>query len=339
MSAPERPHGSDYLTRLANRAAGQRAELTPRLPSVFEPRGKLAFSANAGEEANFDEENPPQQKDNSKSALTNPLSETAPRGELPEDGERESSRTPSQTLASSAQAADQLDDSRRQGLPIASARTRSPLAPAPSAAILAPGDAGAEPVSRSRDELSVRENLSDLLRSASAPNRAMPASIAELRLAADTNPAQTNDQFGAMPAAKSALAAVANVQSHSNMPLPPDFQMASAGQETDNNSAGSQQRPDRASRLVTSSPGALRAPVNLRLPACAAPRDSIQRNRREAAEAAVPMINEPVINVSIGRVEVRATHATLTEQRAAPAKPQNPPVSLDDYLKQRGGAR
>lgn len=48
----------------------------------------------------------------------------------------------------------------------------------------------------------------------------------------------------------------------------------------------------------------------------------------EAVEAA------PVINVTIGRVEVRATHAP-----AAPRQPSGsaPPMSLDDYLRRRAG--
>lgn len=45
----------------------------------------------------------------------------------------------------------------------------------------------------------------------------------------------------------------------------------------------------------------------------------------------------PVINVTIGRVEVRAVPASSGGPRAEPSKPK--PLSLDDYLKQRRGNR
>ena len=45
----------------------------------------------------------------------------------------------------------------------------------------------------------------------------------------------------------------------------------------------------------------------------------------------------PVINVTIGRVEVRAVSASAGKPRIEPARPK--PLSLDAYLKQRGGDR
>lgn len=45
----------------------------------------------------------------------------------------------------------------------------------------------------------------------------------------------------------------------------------------------------------------------------------------------------PVINVTIGRVEVRAVQAPAAKPRIDPSKPKA--LSLDDYLKQRGGNR
>lgn len=52
-----------------------------------------------------------------------------------------------------------------------------------------------------------------------------------------------------------------------------------------------------------------------------------------------PMAEQPapVINVTIGRVEVRAVQAPAGKPRIDPSKPK--PLSLDDYLKQRGGNR
>lgn len=45
----------------------------------------------------------------------------------------------------------------------------------------------------------------------------------------------------------------------------------------------------------------------------------------------------PVINVTIGRVEVRAVQPPAGKPRSEPSRPK--PLSLDDYLKQRGGNR
>ncbi|OYY68093.1 MAG: hypothetical protein B7Y47_14420 [Sphingomonas sp. 28-63-12] len=61
-----------------------------------------------------------------------------------------------------------------------------------------------------------------------------------------------------------------------------------------------------------------------------------QRHRRGAAPLQPPT---PVINITIGRVDVRAQIAA-TPVVAQPAPPQNQgPQSLDDYLRKRGGAR
>ncbi|RYE87732.1 MAG: hypothetical protein EOP19_03460 [Hyphomicrobiales bacterium] len=46
---------------------------------------------------------------------------------------------------------------------------------------------------------------------------------------------------------------------------------------------------------------------------------------------------EPVVNVTIGRIEVRAVPAQPGPTRQRPQGPK--PMSLDDYLKQRGGGR
>lgn len=51
-----------------------------------------------------------------------------------------------------------------------------------------------------------------------------------------------------------------------------------------------------------------------------------------------PDTSGPVIKVSIGRVDVRAEMAPQPPQRQAPA-PRKPPLSLDEYLKQRSGGR
>jgi hypothetical protein len=56
------------------------------------------------------------------------------------------------------------------------------------------------------------------------------------------------------------------------------------------------------------------------------------------ADAATPS-PEPVVNVTIGRVEVRAVQAPLTTSRQRTEPHGAKPMSLADYLKQRGGGR
>lgn len=61
------------------------------------------------------------------------------------------------------------------------------------------------------------------------------------------------------------------------------------------------------------------------------------RSEREPARIEpMPPVTEPVVNVTIGRVEIRAV-APPPRTRQSPQTPK--PLSLDDYLKQRGGGR
>lgn len=58
------------------------------------------------------------------------------------------------------------------------------------------------------------------------------------------------------------------------------------------------------------------------------------RPRPTAAASRTPAMSEPVVHVSIGRLEVRAAPATTTPTRR---RDEPRPASLDDYLRQRGG--
>lgn len=81
-----------------------------------------------------------------------------------------------------------------------------------------------------------------------------------------------------------------------------------------------------AAPVFVSSPGANRAPASAR---------AAGRARMAAAVDPQHRAGEPVIHVSIGRLEVRAAPAAaLPSQRRAEARPS----SLDDYLRQRGKA-
>jgi hypothetical protein len=55
-----------------------------------------------------------------------------------------------------------------------------------------------------------------------------------------------------------------------------------------------------------------------------------------ATQASNANPSEPVVHVTIGRVEIRAVPAPPAPKRAAPTKPA---LSLSDYLQRRGGGR
>jgi hypothetical protein len=97
------------------------------------------------------------------------------------------------------------------------------------------------------------------------------------------------------------------------------------------------------SRIEAASPpgGSLLPPPT---PVFAAPRSAPARDRSDhaatirprpaAAANRTPATSEPVVHVSIGRLEVRAAPAAATPPRRR-VEPR--PASLDDYLRQRGG--
>ena len=55
------------------------------------------------------------------------------------------------------------------------------------------------------------------------------------------------------------------------------------------------------------------------------------------ARAAATPAPEPVVNVTIGRIEVRVAPAAQAPTRQRPEGPK--PMGLDHYLRQRGGRR
>jgi hypothetical protein len=69
--------------------------------------------------------------------------------------------------------------------------------------------------------------------------------------------------------------------------------------------------------------------------------DAASARRRPERESThiepMPPVTEPVVNVTIGRVEIRAVAPPPSPTRRVPQTPK--PLSLDDYLKQRGDGR
>jgi hypothetical protein len=72
-------------------------------------------------------------------------------------------------------------------------------------------------------------------------------------------------------------------------------------------------------------------------PAVALPPAALRSEAESSTGAAAAEQSAPVINVTIGRVEVRAVQSAPPAARASAPKPK--PLGLDDYLKQRGGRR
>jgi len=72
------------------------------------------------------------------------------------------------------------------------------------------------------------------------------------------------------------------------------------------------------------------------LPAAAAARASSARLRPDAAAQDA---DEPTVHITIGRVDVRAIPAASAPVAKKPAARPRQALSLDDYLRQRGGPR
>jgi len=77
-------------------------------------------------------------------------------------------------------------------------------------------------------------------------------------------------------------------------------------------------------------PGSLKAAPIPPIPVARLPRQA-----QAAAQALPPPAQPPAVQISIGRIEVRASTAPVERPRAA--KPAGPAVTLDDYLRQRRG--
>jgi hypothetical protein len=92
---------------------------------------------------------------------------------------------------------------------------------------------------------------------------------------------------------------------------------------------------DRAERATLApDPRAIRPVIVVAPPAV--PRRSARDEARSEQTNAHPV---PVVNVTIGRIEVRAVQSLGAATRPRPEKRGSQPMSLDEYLKRRGGGR
>jgi len=67
------------------------------------------------------------------------------------------------------------------------------------------------------------------------------------------------------------------------------------------------------------------------------PTASLRSKRESSLEEAETPVREHVVNVTIGRIEVRALPSPPVPARRRSERPK--PLGLDDYLKQRGAGR
>jgi hypothetical protein len=104
----------------------------------------------------------------------------------------------------------------------------------------------------------------------------------------------------------------------------------------DHRSAGHEARPALTRPLISHLPGQdVATRDETRAPAGVFIRPQVtHKNEPDApAPVAAPPLTAPTINVTIGRIEVRA--AASTESRTRPQHKQTPTTSLDEYLRQR----
>lgn len=330
----------DFLTRLASYAQAQLSTVEPRLASLFEPpaggRQALAGAAALGMGA--------------AATASDAESEPAPAGGLsPAQAHDQALEDAAGTLRPSTSAA-------TPGLMPASTSTAA-IAPAPAAdASAGPPDAaadGEESIPGSSNQRGTARGVVNttppvLGRTDAAEHRAATLPVVDHEISALLpRPARLDvDSWGAVDAAASDGPREAPILHRS--PRPPAAGLPAAVADPlaaavvpARPSAESAPAPAAEAALLVANPAALPSTASSRHHATtsssAAPpaRQADQGERRGATAATVTPA--PTIHVSIGRIEVRARQEAAAPARPAARRPS--PLSLDDYLKGRGGGR
>ncbi|MES2741982.1 MAG: hypothetical protein V4754_13660 [Pseudomonadota bacterium] len=296
--APATEGAGDFFSRMVQKALAADGLIAPRLPSLFEAAPGLPQGA-----------------------------APAWRQATPQVGEREHGSRPAAPEAVPA----------GQGRP--RARAPDPAAPPPAAeaglalparrtaALLAP--ARQAPWAADPDDIAAPEPvLPEPGRAAHAPPTARPGRRAAADLGAGLPPAVL------LPAASPSARTLAGLpapgpQAPASGPLAPTPTLSHAD-------------APRASGVLLP-PAPRPSPQPAAGPALAPPTPSVSPSATRAAERSAPW-NEPalapaapVINVTIGRIEVRAMPPPAGPGRPRAAAVQAAPLSLDDYLKRGGG--
>ncbi|WP_437674841.1 hypothetical protein [Sorangium sp. So ce131] len=307
MNPPSAPAEGDFLDRLLDSAAGTATVVEPRVPSLFEPaQGFSSGSAlRHGEEPHGASEafGPPQAAGAPRASEPRPVpwaEALAPRPE-PREGVERTRSAPGAYAGGGVLDARAGDDLQR-----GSSRAR----PGPPLHLASDPGLGGE--TREIPELG-------------APAPAAPS-------------ASTPDRLGLLPDPRRAGPSALLAQ---RMAAPGADRGARGGEPRtpgQPSQGAPRQRASRAASPVIDAGGALvphATPSLRRAVAHALPPD--RQPRSAALPESAPIDREPVVNVTIGRLEVRAVQEPRKAPRTEQRGPQ--PMSLEDYLKGRAGAR
>lgn len=319
MNEQQEPAAADFLERLVGKARGEYSGLRPRLPSFFEPIRHIRMGSMAAAEAE-------------PTGLLEERADSTPRTARDDSLTRVQQATPTAAEAQPHEAA--TAHTRRPHEPVQSAATRAetsqvvPATPAPDPLVVASPRGPIEPLA------AVQVGL------------------------APTTPRSSDGVAPKMPRLSVAHAVLAEAINDSAPTRNVTHATHTQGEAGSNQSASQHlpaREPVRVGRRVVANEEEGEARLADRLPAkngalMPSPEPSVRRvvvealttRRRSAPEQArveAPAAAEatPVINVTIGRVEVRAVPPAPPPQRTEARGPR--PMSLEEYLKQRGGGR
>lgn len=314
MNEQQGPAAADFLDRLVGKARGEDSGLRPRLPSFFEPTRHTRMGVAEAEHTGLIEEEadstPRTARDDNvtRAQPAAPIAETQPHGAPTAHTRRP--HEPAQSPGTSAETS-RVAPATPAPLPLVVARPRGPIEP------LAPVQVGLAPTTpRSSDGV--------------APT--MP----RLSVAAAVLAEAISDSA---PTRNGALATHTRDEARSNQSasphLPASEQMrvgrrAIANEGEDEATLVDRLPTDNGALVPSPEPSVRRVVVE----AHPTRRRSAPEQARVEASAAEAT---PVINVTIGRVEVRAVPTASPPPRTE-GRGQRP-MSLEEYLKRRGGGR
>lgn len=308
MNPPPDLVGDDFLDRLLDRAAGKTAVVQPRVPSLFEPE--------QGFQASFVGGSAPEPFGAVEAERSSPWA-----AELPATTERPSEQravSPAEALDTAADARERVDRALpppgepRRGGPPASRAGGAPERGLLRALLVHPPalvpDAGSNRDAMEAPELGTSAGPS-------SPARPSPSADGRGGLSGALRPAQ-REPAGTMETLRSAFQ---QAPGQSSPHAPSRRGPSNAGSPFDRGGALLPSSPHLAQRA-----GAQGPPADRRArPDSTAERGSITR--------------ETVVNVTIGRLEVRASQESRKAPRTEMSGPR--PMSLDDYLRARAGAQ
>jgi hypothetical protein len=181
----------------------------------------------------------------------------------------------------------------------------------------------------SRHEASAPLDLSDVV--ARSRSGILNAANAPALMSEEKGGALNDEHADRNPLHGSLAAATSNADDSSPPALPREIeprQFVESRREIQRESVTGNEHPSQVGKLVVT----LLPPTQY---AAGEPPKSTIRSSREQAMTAP----EPVINVTIGRVEVRAVSAAAPATRARDRSAEPHPMSLEEYLQRRGGRR